>query len=210
MVIKMEIKKITDESYKQYGKVITGGYDAKELIAALNKTEAPEDSVVYVPSVAEFEALSIGRVIRDSFFGGLLVQIGYCNGTNNKLNAVEYHRSSELGVSASDLILLLGRQQDIKADNTYDSSNIEAFFVPAGTVYEMYATTLHYAPVSVDGKPFRNIVALPKGTNTDITDRVLLTAEDELMTAKNKWLIAHKDAGIEGAFAGVTGDNITL
>ncbi len=206
----MEIKKITDESYKQYGKVITEGYEVAELIAALEKKEAPEAAVVYVPSVDEFEALAVGKVIQDSFFGGLPTQIGYCNGTNNKLNAVEYHRSSELGVAATDLILLLGKQQDITADNTYDSAKIEAFLVPAGTVYEMYATTLHYAPVSVEGKPFRNIVALPKDTNTDITNRLLLTAEDKLMTAKNKWLIAHKDAGIDGAFAGIIGDNITL
>lgn len=206
----IEIKKITDESYRQYGKVFTEEYEVTELISALNKTEAPSDSVVYVPSVEEFEALPVGKVIRDSFFGGLPVQIGYCNGTNNKLNAVEYHRCSELGVAASDLILLIGKQQDITEDMTYDSGKIEAFFVPEGTVYEMYATTLHYAPCSVNGKPFRNIVALPKGTNTDIESPVVYVKEDRLMTARNKWLLAHKDSGIAGAYIGLTGENITL
>lgn len=206
----MEIKKITDESFKSYGRVFTDFNDVEELITALKKTDAPSNSVVYVPSVEEFEALPVGKVIMDSFFGNIPAQIGYCNGTNQKLNAVEYHRSSELGVSATDLILLLGKQQDVTADFTYDSSNIEAFFVPEGTVYEMFATTLHYAPCSVDGKPFRNIVALPKDTNTDLVDKVILTKEDKLMTAKNKWLIAHEDAGINGAFIGVIGENITI
>jgi hypothetical protein len=206
----IEIKTITEEHYKQYGRVITAEYEVTELISALKKTEAPDNSVVYVPSVEEFEALPVRKVIQNSFFGGLPVQIGYCNGTNNKLNAVEYHRNSELGVSASDLILLIGKQQDITEDMTYDSSRIEAFFVPEGTVYEIYATTLHYAPCSVDGKPFRNIVALPKGTNTDIENHVINVNEDRIMTAKNKWLLAHRDAGIDGAYIGLTGENITL
>lgn len=206
----MVIKKITDDSFKPYGRVFSDGYDVSELIMALNKTDAPEDSVIYVPSVEEFEALPVGQLIKDCFFGGLPTQIGFCNGTNNKLNAVEYHRSSELGVSATDLILLLGKQQDVTAEFTYDSSKIEAFYVPAGTVYEMYATTLHYAPCSYEGKPFRNIVALPKDTNTELSKNTVQVDEDKLMTAKNKWLIAHKEAGITGAFVGITGENITI
>lgn len=84
------------------------------------------------------------------------IQVGYCNGTNHKLDACEYHRCSELGVAITDLILLLGKLQDVTLEHYYDTDNIQAFFVPAGTVYEMYATTLHYAPCSVDGKTFKN------------------------------------------------------
>ena len=50
--------------------------------------------------------------------------IGYCNGHNSLLNAVEYHRSSEVNVAATDLILLIGMQQDIEADYTYDTKSI--------------------------------------------------------------------------------------
>lgn len=66
-------------------------------------------------------------------YGGLPVQIGYCNGHNKKLNAVEYHRSSEIDIAVDDVVLLLGKQQDIAKDNTYDTANIEAFLLPAGT-----------------------------------------------------------------------------
>ena len=34
--------------------------------------------------------------------------------------------------------------------------------------------------------------------------------EDRLMTAKNKWLIAHEEAKIAGTFNGLKGENITL
>lgn len=86
------------------------------------------------------------------------IQVGYCNGTNHKLDACEYHRCSELGVAITDLILLLGKLQDVTLEHYYDTDNIQAFFVPAGTVYEMYATTLLNAPGSVEGKTFKNIV----------------------------------------------------
>ena len=51
---------------------------------------------------------------------------------------------------------------------------------------------------------------LPKGTNTDIDFALATEGEDTLMTAKNKWLIAHEDAAIEGAFNGLRGENISL
>ena len=63
------------------------------------------------------------------------------------LNALEYHRSSEANVAATDVILLLGQQSDITDDFKYDTAQLEAFFVPAGTAVELYATTLHYTPI---------------------------------------------------------------
>ena len=80
------------------------------------------------------------------------------------MNALEYHRSSEIDIAVTDLILLLGCQQDIKED-TYDTALVEAFFVPAGTAVELYATTLHYAPCNAKAGGFRCVVVLPKGTN---------------------------------------------
>ena len=95
-------------------------------------------------------------------------------------------------------------------DYHYNTDKIQAFFVPAGTVYEMYATTLHYAPCSSDNKPFKNIVILPKGTNEELPVKPQGAKEDPLLFAVNKWLIAHEEAKIEGAFNGLKGVNITL
>ena len=204
----MKIQKVTDPAFRKYGQVLEG-YDFTGLIKEMKHTPVPED-VIYVPSVEELEALDVMKDLQNKGYGGLPIQIGYCNGHNKKLNAVEYHRNSEINVAVTDLVLLIGHQQDIEPDHTYDTSRIEAFLVPAGTGIEVYATTLHYAPCHVNEGGFQCVVVLPKGTNTDLTFQTEKTGEDSLMTAKNKWLIAHEDAKIEGAFNGLKGENITI
>ena len=204
----MKIQKVTDPAFRKYGQVLEG-YDFTGLIKEMKHTPVPED-VIYVPSVEELEALDIMKDLQNKGYGGLAIQIGYCNGHNKKLNAVEYHRNSEINVAVTDLVLLIGHQQDIEPDHTYDTSKIEAFLVPAGTGIEVYATTLHYAPCHVNEGGFQCVVVLPKGTNTDLTFQTEKTGEDSLMTAKNKWLIAHEDAKIAGAFNGLKGENITI
>lgn len=204
----MKIQNVADTSFRKYGKVVEG-LELGELLRAMKHTPVPED-VIYVPSVEEFEVLPAAKELQNRVYGGMPIQIGYCNGHNKKLNAVEYHRDSEINVAVTDLILLLGSQQDIQPDNTYDTAKIEAFFVPAGTAVEVYATTLHYAPCQANDGGFQNVIVLPRGTNTALTFQPADHGEERLMTAKNKWLIAHREAGIEGAFAGLVGENITL
>lgn len=205
----MEIKKVTDDAFRAYGKVLDG-YDFSELLEVMKDTPLPEDEVVYVPGVKALEETAGAEKLRKSAYGGLAVQVGYCNGHNLKLNALEYHRSSEVDIAASDLILLLGRQQDIREDYTFDTANVEGFFVPAKTAVELYATTLHYAPCQASEEGFRCVIMLPEGTNHELDFSVASEGEEKLMTAKNKWLIAHEDAKIEGAFCGLKGRNITL
>ncbi len=203
----IKIQKVTDASFRKYGRILTDEYKIDELIREMAKTPCPDD-VIYIPSDAELEKLPVMKDFTDRLYGGLPIQIGYCNGHNTLLNAVEYHRSSEINVACTDLILLIGSQQDIEDDFTYDTSKIEAFLVPAGTMIEVYATTLHYAPCSVDGQGFRCVVVLPRDTNLDFEVKPEGSGEDKLLTARNKWLIAHSDAGIEGAYNGLKGENI--
>lgn len=170
----------------------------------------PGDEVIYIASDPELEALPIGKEFNDSLYGGMPAEIGYCNGNNSLLNAVEYHRSSEYNIACTDAIMLFGCQQDIEEDNTYDTSKIEAFLLPAGTMIECYATTLHYAPCGVGGESFRVVIVLPAETNYDLEVVPSAAKEDRLLTARNKWLIAHPDAKIEGAYNGLKGENISV
>ena len=204
----MKIQNVTDASFRKYGKVLEG-YDFSALLKEMKHTPVPDD-VVYVPSVEELEALDVAKALQNKGFGGIPIEIGYCNGHNKKLNAVEYHRSSEINVAVTDLVLLIGSQQDITDDLTYDTSKIEAFLVPAGTGIEVYATTLHYAPCHVNESGFQCVVVLPKGTNTELTFEKAAEGEDKLLTAKNKWLIGHEEAAIEGAFNGLKGENVGI
>ena len=204
----MKIYTVKDPEFLKYGHVIEG-YDCAELIAAMGKTPLPDD-VIYVPSDKDLEALPVYQQLTEREYGGLPIQIGYCNGHNKKLNAVEYHRDSEINIAATDLVLILGKQQDIEEDFTYDTAKMEAFLVPAGTVIEVYATTLHYAPCHVDESGFQCVVILPKGTNTDI-EAPKTIAEDRLLFARNKWLIGHEEGGLpEGAFIGLKGENLSI
>ena len=113
----MNIQKVTDASFRKYGKVLEG-YDFSALLKEMKHTPVPED-VIYVPSVEELEALDVAKDLQNKGYGGLPIQIGYCNGHNKKLNAVEYNRNSEINVAVTDLVLLIGMQQDIEDDFTY-------------------------------------------------------------------------------------------
>lgn len=208
----MKIQKVTDESFKIYGRVVDG-YDYSELLDTLEKvSEKPSDSVIYVPGNADLEATSAYEELKNNCYGGMPIQIGYCNGTNTMLNCFEYHRDSEIDIAADDVILLLARQQDI-VDGQIDSSKTEAFFCPKGTAVELYATSLHYAPCSAKkGEGFRVVIVLPKGTNLDAPEITAKNPEDNLLWAANKWLLAHKDTSeaADGAHIGITGENIDI
>ena len=205
----MEIKKVTDPSFKKYGKIIEG-IDFSEILKNLEPLPMPAEGVEYFPGVKELESTPATKIISESLYGGMPIQIGMCNGHNKALNAVEYHRDSEINVALYDMVLLIGELKDVTEDFKYDTSKIEAFLVPAGVAVEMYATTLHYAPCHVEDTGFKAVVVLPKGTNYDLTFKNSNTKEDKLLTAVNKWLIAHEDAKIDGAFNGLVGENITI
>ena len=206
----MVIKSVLDKEFKKYGQVLKN-YDCSEIIEKMGNTPLPSD-VIYEPSIKELEDLKIAEDLMKREFGELPIQIGYCNGNNQLLNAVEYHRSSEINVAVTDLILLIGSQQDIEDDYSYNTANIEAFLVPAGTIIEVYATTLHYAPCNANENGFKCVVVLPRDTNLSLENDIKKTGEDALLFARNKWLIGHKDTylGSQGAFIGLVGENIHI
>lgn len=204
----MNLIQVTDEKFKKYGRVLRD-VDFTELIAAMQNTPLP-DEVVYVASVPELEAIPVFQELTERTYGEMPVQIGYCNGKNKLLNALEYHRSSEINVAVTDLVLMLGKRADITEDFQYDSAKVEAFFVPAGTSIEVFADTLHYAPCNTEDAGFRMVVVLPKGTNLELKKDHAAEDEEKLLFGVNKWVIAHPDAKIEGAFNGIVGENLKL
>ncbi len=207
----LEIKNVKDESFKKYGRIIEG-YNLNDILDAMDAAPCPKD-VIYIPGVSSLESLAFKKDLENEIYGGLPVQIGYCNGNNYDLNALEYHRSSEINIAATDLILMLGCQQDINDDFTYETDKVECFFVPKGTMIEVYATTLHYAPCNANEGGFKCVVVLPKGTNYELSAPVEVGGGDaKLLFAKNKWLIAHPDSGLDkdGAFIGLKGENLSL
>ncbi len=207
----MQIKPVTDESFKKYGKLIEG-YDFSELIKTLEETtEKPDDCVIYVPSDAKLEALSIYGQLQDGVYGGMPIEIGYCNGANSKLNCLEYHRDSEVNIVADDIVLMLADMREVGEGYTLHTDRVEAFLVPAGSAVQLYETALHYAPARKSGS-FRVVVVLPKLTNTKKPEMQIRNAEDKLLWARNKWLIAHPESSeaAQGAHVGLSGKNIDI
>ena len=207
----MKIYSVHDKEFTPYGHVVTG-LDTAELLDALARTPLPETGTGYCPEEEELQELPVTVQVSEHLYGGMPVQMGWCNGRNTKLNCLEYHRDSEFNLGTEDFILLLARQEEIE-NGMLDTGKVKAFRVPAGVLVEVYATTLHYAPCHTDpAKGFRVLVALPAGTNTEKPDIRPLTEEDKLLRACNKWLQAHPDSAeaADGAYVGLTGENIDI
>ncbi|MCR5196629.1 MAG: DUF4867 family protein [Pseudobutyrivibrio sp.] len=209
----MKIYNVTDSEFTNFGRIIEG-YEAekKEILEALrDKTPIP-DGTDYVAEEAALQSLAAAEKISNSLFGGSPMQFGWCNGHNTKLNCLEYHRSSEINMGTTDFILLLAKREDI-VDHKIDSSKVKAFLCPKGVMIEVYATALHYAPCQASkDSGFQVLVGLPKGTNVGMPKFTADNQEDKLLTATNKWLLAHAESSEakNGAWVGITGENIDI
>lgn len=208
----MKIYSVYDPEFKEYGRVVDGMKDvADAVVAALQKTPLPE-ATDYVAMDLTLQQLPVAMEVSCHLFGGMPVQLGWCNGHNTKLNCLEYHRDSEFNLGTEDFILLVAKQSEI-TDGVLDTGKVKAFRAPKGVFVECYATTLHYAPCHTDPeKGFRVLVALPKGTNTKKPSVKDSTSDDKRLWACNKWLLAHPDSSEakQGAYVGLSGENIDI
>ena len=202
-----KIYSVKDAEFKSFGRVIND-IDATEIIEVAKKIELPKEGSVYVASESKFEVLDVKQEIEDKLFGTLPMQMGYCYGHSNFLNAAEWHTSSEVNIAITDVVLFLGHTYEME-DEKIDSSLFKAFYVPAGTVIEVYATSLHFCPCEVSKEGFGCVVALPVGTNTNLEKDV----DGGILFRKNKWIVCHNnnDALIaRGVKKGISGVNFEL
>ena len=208
----MKIYSVYDAEFKPYGQIVDGMEGTvKEILSVLKDAPCP-DGVEYVAEDPNLQELPAMVEVSEHLYGGMPVQLGWCNGHNTKLNCLEYHRDSEFNLGTEDFILLVAKQGEIE-NGILDTANVQAFKAPAGVIVECYATTLHYAPCHTDpAKGFRVLVALPKGTNTEKPDITPKSTEDKRLWACNKWLLAHPESSeaAQGAYVGLKGDNIDI
>jgi hypothetical protein len=120
---------------------------------------------------------------------------------------MEWHKSSEVIVACTDLVLLLGDYADVEHD-FYDSARAFGLLVQKGEAVELFPFTLHLAPLPVVGGRFIAAILLPEGTNLPLSGGI-----DGTLRAVNKWLLVHPDntRSIElGGKVGIRGENIRL
>lgn len=216
------IHDIHSDRYRSYGRIIEN-LDVKDITKYMEEnTPIPEEGNIYVPSVEGLEQFELFETISNVLFGGMPIQFGYCNGRNNTYNGFEYHKGSEINIAVTDFMLVLGHSWEIADDLTYSIDQADVFFVEKGTVFEMFETTLHLSPLRVSDEGFRDVIILPKGTNTPLSDEEKAERDElyksgikeaRLLLLRNKWVISHPEREPlmkQGAFPGVIGENKEL
>lgn len=209
----IKIFSVFDKEFESFGRIV-GGYDFSKLISYMEtQTNIPENGNIYFPSVQQMEDEDIFSEIQSVLYGGMPIQIGYCNGRNTTYNGFEYHKGSEINIAVTDFCLVLGHTWQIK-ENKFYVGDETVFFVPRGTAIEMFQTTLHLSPCRVCDEGFKDIVILPAGTNTPLDEKAENSdPESALLLQKNKWVIAHPEREPlirQGAYAGLIGENKEL
>ena len=209
----IELIPVTDERFLRYGKIIDS-FDMQEILAWMEKEVEIPNGLTYVPREEAFMVMPIAGEIENRFFGGMTTNLGWVAGHGTRMDALEFHKCSEINMGLYDFVLLLGRREDISEDGILDTDLVEAFYIPAGVLVEMYAGTLHYAPRSYDlDRGYCVFAACLAGTNSDAPCITPKSVEDKHLAGKNKWLYAHKDSGEvqnDGAPVGMTGWNIDI
>lgn len=203
---------VQDPAFRRFGRVVD--FPAPKWLAVCQEAAVmPPSGTRYVPSMPELEEMTEEFcAAKHALRGEGSCQVGCCWGYNRFLNGLEYHRSSEHNIAVSDLVLLLADQRDL-VGNDLPQGSVTAFYVPQGSVVELYATTLHFCPCQVRDDGFRCIVILPRGTNQPLEAPRMNHGEGRLLWAQDKWLVVHplnQSALSKGAYAGIRGENVQV
>ncbi|HNW87930.1 MAG TPA: DUF4867 family protein [Candidatus Limiplasma sp.] len=202
---------VNDSAFSRFGRVVD--FDASALIAACQKAaQMPNAGSQYVPDMPALETPELFHAVQHGLRGDGACQVGCCWGFNSALNCLEYHRAGEHNIAVTDMVVMLASQLDMVGLDLPEGK-VEAFFVPAGTTIEFYATTLHYCPCHTEDSGFCSIVVLPRGTNHALTEPRPDGYDGRLLWAKDKWLIANPEnrADVDaGAYPGLHGENFVI
>ncbi|MDR1421087.1 MAG: DUF4867 family protein [Treponema sp.] len=143
----------------------------------------------YIRSLDALEIHPEAATLRNEILGQMDGEIGVCWGHNHYMNGLEWHNCTEVTIAASPLVVMLGDLRDME-NGRLDSYKVEAFFVEAGQVIEIYSTTMHLAPCEVR-EGFNCLVILPRGTNYPLD--AAAEKHDPALHSRNKWMVAHEE-----------------
>ena len=201
---------VLDARFAPYGRVLDLG-DTAQLRSALLSMPIPESGNSYTASSPVLESVDVMDKIRN-VFGGMYIQAGCCNGHGFTLNALEYHKCSEVNFTTTGLVLLLALPSDMN-DGCLDSKSVIGFYLPPDTAIEVYPRVLHFAPCRISHEGFNCLVVLERGVNSPIDlSGIEPTDEDRLLWMRGKWMLCHPDSpqAEKGAYRGISGENIKV
>lgn len=197
---------IKDPEFQRYGYELKGDY--RSIVSYLEKNSPmPQSANLYVRDDPEMHHLDGIVDICEEVYGLSTIETGYCNGYNSKLNCLEYHSCPEVDIAATDLVLLLADQNDVK-DGKVDSSDCKAFLLKKGEAVVLYPYVFHFSPCKLSDEGFKCAIILTDGTNRDLEK----SPSDVRLWKENKWLYAHPESNQAklGAYVGITGENTEI
>ncbi|QQP70063.1 DUF4867 family protein [Carnobacterium sp. CS13] len=206
-----KIYNVTDPEFKVFGNLLSG-YDLTEIQKyAKENIKIPKEGNIYRPSNAELENFEVIKEIESDVYAGLPIEAGECAGQNSSFSAFEFHQGSEVNIVLTDIIMVLGKREQIINGYFNAQEDAELFFVPAGSIVEMYSTTLHYSPCKVDENGFEIIVILIKGSNESLKSN--FKSRNNQVVKMNKFQMVHKsrkDKIEQGIKVGLSGELIKI
>ena len=210
----LTIHTVDETLFSDYARIVTSPVFSS-LSDYIDKNTVVTERNVYVADIPELHTAETDAAL-SVFFGGMKVQIGYCNGCNFSMNGVEYHKSPELTIAITDCLMWWTNPKYLVDFNHVDSSASDLFFIPAGCSFLLNPSVLHLAPCRVDSNGYKTVIILPFGTNMPIEDslkqsfRASGDPEASILHMTNKYMITHKDwepLVKQNVHIGLTGQN---
>lgn len=209
------ILSVKSSRFKQYGQVLDG-LDFKDLMEKAQEiTSIPDEGNTYVPSLKELEDFD-GLKALAPYYDEQPIQVGSCNGRNQCMNGMEYHKSPEVIMAVTDCVLFLCPFDNLQEFESVKTIDAELFYLPKGSVVLIKPNILHLAPCMVDQRGFKTIIVLPKDTNEPLDPHEIerrdssQEKEDRLLFKKNKWILAHPERQqlvSQNVHVGLVGEN---
>ncbi|MDY0287415.1 MAG: DUF4867 family protein [Sphaerochaeta sp.] len=209
------ILSVQSSRFTQYGTVLEG-LDVQALLdKAAEATPIPDTGTMYVASDKDLEEIE-GIGVLAPYFDGQPIQVGYCNGRNQSMNGLEYHKSPEVIMAVTDCVLFLCPFDHLHEYEKVRSVDAELFYLPKGAVVLIKPHVMHLAPCMVEPEGFQAIIVLPKGTNEALDQEEQekrdssQEKEDRLLFKKNKWMLTHPEREqlvSQNVHVGLVGEN---
>lgn len=206
-----KIYNVIDPEFKVYGNILSG-YGLAEIPKYVKENiEIPKEGNIYRPSNVELEEFEVIKEIEADIYASLPIEAGECVGQNSSFSAFEFHQGSEVNIVLTDIIMVLGKREQMVDGYFNAQEDARLFYIPAGSIIEMYSTTLHYSPCKVHESGFGIIVILIEESNTPLKDS--FESRNKQIVKINKFQMVHKsrkDKIEQGIKIGLLGELIKI
>lgn len=205
-----KILTLDDPSFKEYGVLYTNDFNLDDVYRVMEKVQIPETGMKYIPNIPELADTYTMLAVKRDIFGEIPIDAGVTLGHSDTFTAFEYHQCSEVNIMLDDVLMVLGKRETLEEEHFVDP-NTEArmFYMPKGTIVELYNDTLHYAPIQITKKGYKVIVAVIHGTNAVLPQGV--KSLNPRVVKRGKFQVVHpsrKDKIAQGYQVGLSGDVI--